>query len=80
MPYIILLLLKIEISKQLVDLFTLLLYYYIAYYIINDLNEAIKFFNAHHFDDDTNLLSMSNSIVVNADLTHLVNWLNAKKI
>ena len=53
-------------------------------YII-DLNQAIKFCKVHHFADDTNLLCLSNSIKklnkqVNADLKHLVNWLNAKKI
>ena len=52
---------------------------------INDLNQAIKFCKVHHFADDTNLLCHSNSIkklnkVVNADLKHLVNWLNANKI
>ena len=51
---------------------------------INDLNRAIKFFKDHHFTDDTNLLCLSNSIkklnkLVNADLKHLVNWLNANK-
>ena len=39
----------------------------------------------HHFGDDANLLCLSNSIkklnkLVNADLKHLVNWLNANKI
>ena len=52
---------------------------------INDLNQAIKFCKVHHFADDTNLLCLSNSIKklnkqVNADLKHLVNWLNANKI
>ena len=52
---------------------------------INDLNQAIKFCKVHHFADDTNLLCLSNSInklnkLVNTDLKHLVNWLNAKKI
>ena len=52
---------------------------------INDLNQAIKFCKVHHFADDTNLLCLSNSIkklnkLVNADLKHLVNWLNANKI
>ena len=52
---------------------------------INSLNQAIKFRKAHHFADDTNLLCLSNFIkkvnkVVNADLKHLVNWLNANKI
>ena len=52
---------------------------------INDLNQAIKFCKVHHFADDTNLLCLSNSIkklnkLVNADLKHLANWLNANKI
>ena len=52
---------------------------------INDLNQAIKLCKVHHFADDTNLLSHSNSIkklnkLVNDDLKHLVNWLNANKI
>ena len=52
---------------------------------INDLNQAIKFCKVHLFADDTNLLCLSNSIkklnkLVNADLKHLVNWLNANKI
>ena len=52
---------------------------------INDLNEAIKFCKVHPFADETNLLCLSNSIkkqnkLVNADLKHLVNWLNANKI
>ena len=52
---------------------------------INDLNQAIKFYKAHHFADDTNLLCLSNSIkklnkLVNANLKYLVNWLNANKI
>ena len=52
---------------------------------INELNQAIKFCKVHHFADDTNLLCLSNSIkklnkLVNADLKHLVNWLNANKI
>ena len=51
---------------------------------INDLNQAIKFCKVHNFADDTDLLCHSNSIkklnkVVNADLKHLVNWLNANK-
>ena len=51
---------------------------------INDLNQAIKFCKVHHFADDTNLLYLSNSIkklnkLVNTDLKHLVNWLNANK-
>ena len=52
---------------------------------INDLNQAIKFCKVHHFADDTNLLCLSNSIkkmskLVNADLKHLLNRLNANKI
>ena len=52
---------------------------------INDLNQAIKFCKVHHFTDDTNFLCLSNSIkkfskLVNADLKHLVTWLNADKI
>ena len=52
---------------------------------INDLSQAIKFCKDHHFADDTNLLCLSNSIkklnkLVNTDLKHLVNWLNANKI
>ena len=52
---------------------------------INDFNQAIKFFKVHHLADDTNLLCLSNLIkklkkVVNADLKHLLNWLNANKI
>ena len=52
---------------------------------INDLNRAIKFSKVYHFADDTNLLCLSDSIkklnkLVNADLKHLVNWLNANKI
>ena len=39
----------------------------------------------YHFADETNLLCLSNSIkklnkLVNTDLKHLVNWLNANKI
>ena len=52
---------------------------------INDLNQTIKFGKVHHFADDTNLLYLSNFIkklnkLVNADLKHLANWLNANKI
>ena len=42
---------------------------------INDLNQAIKFCEVHHFAVDTNLLCLGNS-----DLKCLVNWLNANKI
>ena len=52
---------------------------------INDLNQAIKFWEVHHFADDTNLLCLGNSIkklnkLANVDLKRLVNWLNANKI
>ena len=52
---------------------------------INDLNQAINFCKVHHFADDTNLLCQSNSIkklnkLVNADLKHQGNWLNANKM
>ena len=52
---------------------------------INDLNQTIKFCKVHNFADDTNLLYVSTSIkkqnkLVNADLKHLVHWLNANKI
>ena len=52
---------------------------------INDLNQAIKFCKVHHFADGTNLLCLDDSIkklnkLVNADLTHLANWLNENKI
>ena len=45
---------------------------------ITDLYQAIKFCQVHHFADDTNLLSLSNSIKklnkpVNADLKHPAN-------
>ena len=52
---------------------------------INDLNQAVIFFNVIYFADDTNLLCLSNSIKklnkeINADLKQLVNGLNANKI
>ena len=44
-------------------------------------NQAIKFCKVHHFADGTNLIWVSNSNkLVNGDLKHLVNWLNASKI
>ena len=51
---------------------------------INDLNQAIKFCKVYHFADNTNILCLNNSIkkvnkLVNADLKHLTNWLNANK-
>ena len=67
-----------SLKDLLLDLVLLLLY-------INDLNQAIKFCKVYHFADDTNLLCLSNSMkklnkLVNADLKHLGNWLNANKI
>ena len=52
---------------------------------IHDLNQAIKFWQVHHFADDTNLLCLGDSIkklnkLVNADLKQLANWINTKKI
>ena len=49
---------------------------------INDLNQAIKFCNLHHFADDTNLLHFNKSIaklnkLVNQDKKNL--WLIAKR-
>ena len=48
-------------------------------------NQAIKFGKVHPFADDNNLLCLRNSIkklnkLVNTDLKHLHNWLNANKI
>ena len=45
---------------------------------INDLNQALKFRNVHHFAEDTNLLYLGKSIkklnkFVNIDLENLVN-------
>ena len=52
---------------------------------LNDFNQAIKFCIVHHFADDSNLLCLSKSVekqnkLVNADLKHLINWLNANEI
>ena len=52
---------------------------------IKGVDQAIKFCKVHRFADDTNLLCLSNSIkklskLVNANLKHLVNWLNSNKI
>ena len=52
---------------------------------INDLNQAINSCKVNRFADDTNLLCLRNSIkkldkLVNADLKHLINGLNANKI
>ena len=52
---------------------------------VNDLNQALKFCNVHHFADDTNLLHFSKSIYrlnkcINLDLKNLTYWLNANRI
>ena len=52
---------------------------------INNLNQEMKSCKVHLFADDTDLLCLSNSInqlnkLVNANLKHLFNWLNANKI
>ena len=52
---------------------------------VGPFNQAIKFCKVHHFADDTNLSYLGNSIkklnkLVNTDLKHLFNWLNANKI
>ena len=52
---------------------------------INEPNQAIKFCKIHHLADNINLLCLSNSIknlnkLVNADLKHVINWLNTNKI
>ena len=52
---------------------------------INDVDQAITLYKIKHFADETNLLCVSNSIkklskLFNADLKHLVNWLNANKV
>ena len=52
---------------------------------INDLHLAIKYFEVHHFTDDTSLLSFNDSVKsiskqVNHDLKNITNWLKANKI
>ena len=52
---------------------------------INDLHQAIKFSNVHHFADDTNLLVVGNTMKkiqkqINIDLKLLCKWLKANKI
>ena len=54
-------------------------------FYVNELNQAIKFRQVHHFADDTNLLCLSNSIkklnkLVNADLNHLFTFSYKYKI
>ena len=55
---------------------------HLSWTYINDLNQATKFCNVHHFADDTNLLHFNKSIaklnkLVNQDMKNL--WLNAKR-
>ena len=52
---------------------------------INDLHNAIKFSDTHHFADDTNLLYTNKSLKkvnkhINHDLNHLCHWLRANEI
>ena len=52
---------------------------------INDLNNAVKHSDIHHFADDTNVLYVSNSLKdinnkINHDLKNIVEWLRANKI
>ena len=52
---------------------------------INDLHVAINHCKVHHFADDTNQLIINKSLkrlnkLLNIDLKHLTNWLNAIKI
>ena len=52
---------------------------------INDFNHAIKFYQVHHFADDTNLVYFSKSAnklnkYINIDMKKLTNWINANKI
>ena len=52
---------------------------------INDLNQAIKFSQVHHFADDTNLLLVDNSFKkINKHINHhlklLTTWLRANRI
>ena len=51
---------------------------------VNEVNQVKTFCKVYHFADDTNVLSLSNSVkklnkLVIADLKHLVNWLNTNK-
>ena len=50
---------------------------------INDLHQAIKFSNVHHFADDTNLLVVGNTMKkiqkqINIDLKLLCKWLKSQ--
>ena len=52
---------------------------------INDLNQALKFCEVHHFADDTNVIHFSKPVnrlneYVNLDLKNLTYWLNANRI
>ena len=55
------------------------------YLYIKDLHNAIKFYQVHHFADDTNLLMILESPKMlnklrNYDMKNLTNWLNTNKI
>ena len=55
------------------------------FYLLNNLNFAIKNSKTSHFADDTCLLNLKQSVKeinksVNKDLKNLYNWLNAHKI
>ena len=52
---------------------------------VNDLITAIKHCKLYHFDEETNLLHINDSIkklnkAANSDLNNLTNWLNTNKI
>ena len=52
---------------------------------INDLHVTIKYFEVHHFADDTDLLNFNSRVKslnkqVSYDLKHLPSWLKANKI
>ena len=54
-------------------------------FLLNDLNQPIKFCKVNPFADDSNLLYLGKSIkklnkLVNFDLKNLLYWLNANKI
>ena len=60
-----------------------LFFFFLTY--ISDLNQAIKFYEVHHFADDTNLLHFCKFLTehnkyVNLDMKNLNGWLNANKI
>ena len=58
-------------------------FFFLTY--ISDLNQAIKFYEVHHFADDTNLLHFCKFLTehnkyVNLDMKNLNGWLTANKI